>query len=201
MKLLKFTLLFLSVLMLNSCASGYKMIQPDTLNYRSGGLENGVAFEYRYNVLQGKYAKKEVKKGIRVVAIRITNNTENDLVLGRDIRLVYENGSELYIMDNDAVFRNLKQGVATYLLYLLLTPLNLYTSSDGQQTSSIPIGLALGPGIAGGNMIAAGSANKKFRTELLDYNITGTTIKKGETVHGLIGVRSESADAIKLKME
>ena len=152
-----------------------------------------------------KYAKKELKKGIKLVAIKITNNSVKDLTFGKDAILTYGDGSEIYIMENERVFSKLKQSPASYLWYLLLTPMNFYTTktnSNGFQenTSSTPIGLVVGPGLAGGNMIAAGSANKKFKTEMLDYNINGTIIKKGETKYGLIGIKSNSFDSLKLKV-
>ena len=50
-------------------------------------------------------------------------------------------------------------------------------------------------------MIAAGSANKKFRTELIEYDIYGKTIKNGETVFGLIGLLSDNYDALKVSLE
>ena len=50
-------------------------------------------------------------------------------------------------------------------------------------------------------MIAAGSANKKFKNEMLTYNIYGTVIKKGETKYGLVGIKTSSYDALKLKIE
>jgi hypothetical protein len=93
---------------------------------------------------------------------------------------------------------------------LLLSPLQFYsgttTTSNGPYTetkaaNSFPIGLILGPGIAGGNMIAASSANKNFKKELIEFDINGKIIKKGETVYGLIGSNSRSYDAIKIKME
>lgn len=102
-------------------------------------------------------------------------------------------------MDSQATFKTLKQSVASHLFYLLLTPVSIYrteTSNGFTETENIfPIGLILGPGIAGGNMIAAGSANKKFNQELMDYNING------ETKFGLIGIRSKSYDALMLKMK
>ena len=109
-------------------------------------------------------------------------------------------------MENEKIFSTIKQSAASYLWYLLLTPVNLYTTktnSNGfeENTSSTPIGLVLGPGLAGGNMIAAGSANTKLSNELLEYNINGVIIKKGETRHGLIGIKSDSFDALKLKIE
>ncbi|WP_308990356.1 hypothetical protein QLS71_002585 [Mariniflexile litorale] len=201
MKIIKLTLLFIAISTLTNCASGYKMIEPKSINYISTNETDNVKLEYKYDLLDKKYAKKELKKGVKLVAIKITNNSEKDIMFGRDTKLTYANGSEIYVMENEKVFKTLKQSPASYLWYLLLTPMNFYTAENGQQTSSTPIGLIVGPGLAGGNMIAAGSANKKFRTEVLEYNINGTLIKKGETKYGLIGIKSDSFDSLKLKIE
>lgn len=186
---------------LTSCASSYKTIYPHSIKYISQNEDSGVTLSYKYDLLDKKYRKKETKKGVKLVALKITNNSGRDLVFGQDAILTYENGSEIYILDNERVFKSLKQSPATYLFYLLLTPLNMYTTSSNgysQETNSTPIGLILGPGLAGGNMIAAGSANKKFKNELLDYNINGTVLKNGETSYGLIGIQSNSFDALRL---
>ena len=201
MKIIKITLLFIAISTLTNCASGYKMIEPKSINYVSTNETDNVKLEYKYDLLDKKYAKKELKKRVKLVAIKITNNSEKDLMFGRDAKLTYENGTEIFVMENEKVFTSLKQSAASYLWYLLLTPLNLYTAENGQQTSSTPIGLVVGPGLAGGNMIAAGSANKKFKTEMLEYNINGTLIKKGETKYGLIGIKADSFDSLKLKVE
>ena len=191
-----------TMFLFSSCASGYKMVRPNTLNYVSTDQENGIRLEYKYDLLIKKYAKKELKKGVKLVAVKITNNSENDVRFGSDVKLTYQNGQEIYIMDNADVFKTLKQSPASYLWYLLLTPVNFYTteynSSSGfeETTSSTPIGLILGPGLAAGNMVAAGSANKKFKMELMDYNLAGTIIKKGETKFGLLGFRTDSFEAL-----
>ncbi len=202
MRIIKITFLFLAVLTLANCASGYNLIEPKSINYVSTNETENVKLEYKYDLLDKKYAKKELKKGIKLVAIKITNSSDNDLMFGRDTKLTYGNGTEIFIMENNNVFKTLKQSPASYLWYLLLTPMNLYTTgSNGQQTSSTPIGLIVGPGLTVGNIIAAGSANKKFQTEMLEYNINGTLIKKGETKYGLIGIKSDSFDSLKLKIE
>lgn len=201
MKLSKIGLLLTIMIVLNSCASGYQMINPESQNYNSGDLKNGVALQYKYDLLSKKYSKKEAKKGVKVVAVKITNNSEKDIVFGKDIKLAYSRGNERYLLAPDMIYKSLKQNTTSYLLYLLLTPMNLYTAENGQQTSSTPIGLVVGPGLAGGNMIAAGSANTKFMTELLEFDIHGAIIKKGETKFGLIGVKSDNYDAIRIKME
>ena len=206
MRIIKITFLFVITLILSNCASGYKKINPKSINYISMNESDGVKFEYKYDLLDKKYEKKEIKKGVKLITVKITNNSGKDLMFGRNIKIAYENGKEVYIMDSEKVFKTLKQSPASYLWYLLLTPVNLYTtetSSNGfrQETSSTPIGLVLGPGIAGGNMIVAGSANKKFKEEISEYNVNGIIIKDSETKYGLIGIKTDSFDALKLKVE
>ena len=202
MRIIKTALLCIAISTLTNCASGYKKIEPKSINYVSTNETDNVKLEYKYDLLHKKYSKKEVKKGVKLVAIKITNNSDEDLMFGRDAKLTYENGTEIFVMENEKVFKTLKQSPASYLFYLLLTPLNLYTyGSNGEQTSSTPIGVIVGPGLAGGNMIAASSANKKFKTEMLEYDINGTLIKKGETKYGLIGIKADSFDSLKLKIE
>jgi hypothetical protein len=201
MKIIKITLLITLAITLTNCASGYKMIEPQSINYISSNESDGVKLEYKYDLLEKKYEKKELKKGVKLVAVKITNNSGKDLMFGRDVKLAYENGTEVYIMENEMAFKTLKQSPASYLWYLLLTPMNFYTTENGQETSSTPVGLVVGPGLAGGNMIVAGSANKKFKEEMLEYNVNGTIIKSGETKYGLIGIKTDSFDALKLKIE
>ncbi len=203
-KFFKISVLALSVLFLNSCASGYKKIQPKTINFASRSENNTIVLEYKYDLLEKKYKKKELNNGLKVIAIKVTNNTSNDLVFGKDIRLTYENGNELNLLETNVVYNTIKQSPASYLWYLLLTPMQFQTTttnSFGQQTSSssTPIGLVIGPGLAGGNMIAASSANKNFQNDLTKNDIIGKIIKKGETVYGIVGIRSDNYDTIKVK--
>ncbi len=208
MNIFKITRLLLvgaALILLTNCASGYKLINPEQISYKSSHESEGVTLQYKYDLLDKKYAKKEVKNDIKLVAIKIINNTNQDLTFGNDIKLTYESGSQVMVMENEKVFKDLKQSPASYLFYLLLSPLNFYTSTTTngytEETSSFPAGLIIGPGLAGGNFIAASSANKKFETELLTYDINGTVIPKGETRYGLIGINSDSFDALKIKLD
>jgi hypothetical protein len=201
MRIIKITFLCIAIVSITSCASSYKLIEPETIYYVSKSETENVKLEYKYNLLHKKYKKKELKKGVKLVAIKITNNSDRDLILGKDATLTYANGAPVFVMENDKVFISLKQSPASYLWYLLLNPLNLYTTdSNGEETSTTPIGLIIGPGLAGGNMIAASRANKKFKMEMMAYNINGTLLKKGEVYYGLIGIQSDSFDSLELKM-
>ena len=206
MKSLKIILLLTAIVSLTSCASRLQTIKPNDIAYVSAETTEDVKLEYKYELLHKKYEKKETKKGVKLVAVKITNNSGRDLTFGRDLTLEYANGNEIHIMENDKVFKTLKQHPATHLFYLLLTPINLYTTKTNEygvqeETGSFPIGLIIGPALAGGNLLTASSANKKFKNELGDFNIHGTTIKSGETKAGLIGIRSKSFEALKLKLK
>lgn len=204
MKFLRVTSFILTMLFLNSCASGYRKIEPSQVEYNSVHNEQGISMQYKYDLLRKKYSKKEQKKDVRLVAVKMTNNTGGDITFGRDFTLSYENGTEPVLMDRDKVFSSLKQHPASYLFYLLLTPAVFQTSTTNsygvqETSSSFPIGLIVGPGLAGGNLIAAASANKKFKNELIEYDLQGKSIKNGETIYGLIGIRADNYDALKIK--
>lgn len=193
-------LALLCVLFLGSCASNYQLINPNTLSYASGSSDKSVSVDYKYNLLTGRYAKRETNNNVRLIAVKIANNSGRDLHFGKDIKLVYSNGNDVPLVDNVKLFDATKQHPAIYLLYLLLTPAKFTSSSNGVQTSSVPIGYALGPGIAGGNIAVSASANGKYKEELLKYDIAGTIIKNGTTVYGLVGINSNSFDTIKVKV-
>jgi len=203
---LAFILLLASVIILNSCATSYRIINPTILHYTAQITNKDISLEYRYGMLHKRYASKEINKDIRLVAIKLTNNTDKDLIFGKDINLEFEQGNGLQILDHEKVFKKLKQNVAPYLFYLLLTPFVIVThqtNSSGikEVKGSIPIGPVLGPGLAFGNLVAAGSSNKKFKSELRQYNILGMTIKKGETIYGLVGIKASKFGLLKIKVQ
>jgi len=201
MRLFKLLFLLITIVSLTSCASGYKIIEPETLNFLSQHEDQNVKLEYKYNLLGKKYKKKEEKKEIKLVAIKVTNNSNRDVVFGRDALVTFENGYEVSIYDEIQSFKMLKQSPATHLFYLLLSPLQLYTNNGTTGGSGFPIGLILGPGITGTNMIIAGSANKKFKKDLEKYNLQGISIKIGETKYGILAIQSKGYEGLKIKVK
>src|SRR5688500_10215481 len=186
------TLIIVSTLLLVGCASGYHSLRPSTNYFQNPQDYDGVEFSYRMGILREyrnkKYAKREDKKAIRVVSVKLINQTNEPLVVGEDFRF-YSGNSELVLIDPYIAHSELKQGVPIYLLYLLLTPMQLYTTDESGNTETTPIGLVIGPGIALGNMVGAGAANQNFLQELVQYNIINKTIEPGQTMHGLISIR------------
>lgn len=205
MKSLCLSLLLIAVIFAGGCASNYHTINPGRTHFPAPAeKEYGLSFAYKYDLLRAKgnkkYAKKEDKKGVRVVAVKITNNTGSTLIFPDDFDIM-SGDSPVYLLEPEAVHRQLKQGVPIYLLYLLFTPMNLYTYDDTGVTSSTPVGLLLGPGLTALNIGIAASANNKFKQELLDYDIYNMEIKDGETITGLIGITDNGYAPLSLELK
>jgi hypothetical protein len=200
---MRYALILLISLMISGCAASYKPIQPENLVFSSTENSAGVKFGYRYEVLSfrgnRKSAKKESKKHIRVVALKIENNSTKTLKLGENLNL-YSGDNNIYPMQPETVFTQLRQTVPVYLLYALVV-LNK-TECDGMtgncNTSLIfPIGVP----IALANMIVAGSANKHFLTELNQYNIVNKEIAPGAVVYALIGIPDTGFQPLKVEIK
>lgn len=203
MTIKKFAFLAVAVLVLSSCASSYKSIAPSTFNFSNKELNDGVELKYEYEVLEQrgnkKFAKDENSRGLKVIAVEITNHTEETIVVGESLRF-YSGDSELIPLPPATVARRINQCAACYLPYVLLTLLTLNTSgSNGVQ--SYPIGLAVGPIVTFGNMGVAASANKRLKRELIKNDIFGKSIEPGVTITGLISVGTYSFSAMKPRVK
>ncbi len=196
-------LIIVSTIILSSCASGYKYMQPEKIVYSNKLTEDGLQFSYFYNVLSetdnDDYSKKEIKSPIKVLAVKIKNETGRKLDIGEDV-LFLKNGQPVETVSPKQVESQIKQGTLGYLFYLLLTPMNL-TISREDNTDTYPIGLAVGPGIAFGNMIYASSANSTFKKNLITENILTRQVGDGETVYGLLCILGSSMDPITIKLK
>ncbi len=204
-------LVLIMAFLLSNCASTYKALNPDRQYYTNKSTENDVEFSYKYDLLQEfknkKYAKREDKKAIRVVAIKITNSSSQVITLGENAK-IYAGDSEVVLLDPTLVHAELKQGVAIYALYLLMLPMEVNfsrSSSFGSgvpqsNVSGYPVGLVLAPALAIGNGLVAHSANQKFKNELLLFNMIGRKIQPKETVYGLIGIRDTQYSPLRLKL-
>jgi hypothetical protein len=74
------------------------------------------------------------------------------------------------------------------------------TSSNGSSSSSVPIGLVIGPGITIGNMAVAASANADFFAEL-NANYVFRNIENGQTKYALLGFRDIGFESLKIKLK
>lgn len=176
------------IILFSGCAKNFYAVDPARINYTASNSFEDVTLNYRYDVLRekgnNKIAKKEIKKHIKLVAVKIINNTDSVINIGNNAAF-YSGNTMIFPLDPISIKNELKQSVPSHLLYLLLTPLTLSVNGS----SPYPIGLILGPVISGGNMITAAIANKNLYNELVKYDILHRDIQAGETVFGLVGFR------------
>jgi hypothetical protein len=197
-----FSIVILAVVITSffSCASRYRSVRPESIRYNEPQVNNSLEFGYKYSILgqsgNKKYARREGKKGIDLVAIKFTNNTANSITLRDDIQIM-AGGNGVFPIDREIIKKELKQGLPIYLLYSLLV-INTSECTNGNcDVSTYPVGV----GIAGFNMIVAGIANKNFADELERYDLLDRVIAPGETVYGLIGLQAMGYAPLTLRLK
>jgi hypothetical protein len=182
-------LLIISCIFASSCASTYKTINPSSIDFPQS--EKDAIFSYKYNVLKEsrnrKLMKKEDKRHMRIIAVKIVNTTDQTLLYGTNYK-IFSMNREVRVLDPETAATVVKQTIPSYLWYLLFTPMR-FTVTTPDRTSVTPIGLVLGPALAGGNMAVAANSNKKFRKELIASSIIERPIRPGETFYGLIAIQ------------
>lgn len=194
-------LLCLSALFsLMACAKSYYAIEKDGLNYTSGAGSPGVEFKYKLQALQATgnpgYAARASQYGVDVTAVKIRNTSDRPFIIGEDVEYLEESTTIKPIPAKKAA-AVLNQGVGGYALWLLLMPINGFTSStscDGfsgceTDTNIIPIGLIAGPIIALINMVRASDANTEMAKDLESGDLMGKTLQPGEEAKGYLVFR------------
>ena len=197
--------LTLIIILFSSCAGRYRYIIPEALEYNSHAETNTgeVTASYQYNVLataqNKRYKKKEDKSFLNLVAIRITNDSDEAINVNRELQF-FSGDQQVALMDADVVHGELKQQPLVYLLYMILT-FSYLEIDNGFQQERYPIGFVLGPGITLGNVLTASIANNRFRDELEKYSLVGEEILPGETKLALVGIPKNNYAPISIEIK
>jgi hypothetical protein len=88
-----FCWLFLALPLMTSCASTYKPIRPNATYYGNSETLGDITFSYKQGVLtethNKKYAKREARTALKVVAVKIVNKSDQPLVIGDSQRISF----------------------------------------------------------------------------------------------------------------
>ncbi|MGE5108667.1 MAG: hypothetical protein ACM3H8_14075 [Sphingobacteriales bacterium] len=197
-------LLLIFIFFIFSCASKYRPVNPGQIAYESKVEKSDVDLYYRYDVMAGannvKQTNKEIKNDVKVVAVKIYNNTAEQLTIGENAKF-YGEGKELTLLSTETIYRQLHQVTPFYLGYLLLSPIKFsYEKDNGNKTVDIFGGAIIGGGLAAGNIYVASRANHKLKKELETTSLIKKTILPGETVYGLIAIQKTGYIPLTLKL-
>lgn len=188
--------------LMSSCAAIYNPIEPSYLSYELAGNYSGLKLSYRYGILaelnNKRYAKKENKQKIKLVAVKIENTSNQTLVLGKDFYLT-SNGQAIDFVNTADAYQKLKQKNWQALSFLLLALTPPVQTTNGASVADFPLGMVAGPMLAAGNIFVAINANKQFQSELQSNTILGSTIKPQETRYGIIIINTAEENPIEIK--
>lgn len=198
----KIYILAIFTVLMSSCAAIYNPIEPSYLSYELAGNYNGLKLSYRYGILaelnNKRYARKESKQKIKLVAVKIENTSNQTLVVGSDFNLI-SNGQAIEFIKSAEAYQKLKQKNWPALGFLLLALTPPVQTTNGASVADFPLGMVAGPMLAAGNIFVAINANKQFQSELQSNTILGSTIKPQETIYGIIVLNSDQENPIEIK--
>ncbi len=187
---------------LNSCAFKYNSVLVNDNGMSSKSWEDDVFLEYQRDILMAhgnhRYAEKQKKKNISVVAVKITNDSYETMELGKTYRLLAD-GQPVKVLSPYETASKIKQKKGIYLLYLLMTPINGQNYYNGSSTF-IPVGVILGPALTLSNTAKAGKANKMFMNDLVYHSIENKEILPGQTIYGLIAVDNYGFEKLEIQL-
>lgn len=182
-----------------SCAKHYRAIAPQALTYSDVQSGDDIRYAWRYNVLaesgNKKYARKETKQAIQVLAVQISNTSAEEITVREHARF-YIDDRLVLPMEPLQVQQQIRQLGGLYMLWSLFWVYIITCDSFDCSTIPLPVGVVIGIG----NMAKAQRANKDFLHELTFNNILDKRIGPGETVTGLIGISSSSMKPIEIRI-
>jgi hypothetical protein len=199
---IKIYCLVLLATIFSGCAAIYNPIEPAYLNYELAGNYQGLKLSYRYGILaelnNKRFAKKESKNKLQVIALKIENTTDRSFVFDKDFVFASEN-QPLVLMENQKVAQLLKQKTWPSLAFLLLALAPQVETTNGASVADFPVGQVAGPMLAIGNIIVKVNSNKQFQSELAYHSINAKEIKPKETAYAIITIAAESPMPIEVK--
>jgi hypothetical protein len=161
---------------------------------------DGLEVNYKYGILREmgnkKYAKKESRRNIRVVALEVTNLTDAPINFKDDVE-IFSGDRQILLMEPEQIKHGIRQVAPLYLLWSLfwLT----ITKCENNDCSVIPLPVGVVIGLT--NMSMASGANRNLLYDLKRFDLQKKTIEPGETVFGLIGIEANSNEALEIRFK
>lgn len=199
---------FIFLALLQSCASTYHPIKPAKVKHSMYESQDKVDLAYKYDVMgeygNGKYVRRAKRKGFQIVAYKLSNNSNDTLVLGKDVVFVSDSNKRILVSNELYASNPVKQYGIGFLPYMSGSWLFLFTgiekNNSGQITSykyKIPIGVIIGLPITLGNMIVANFNNTAFKDNMRLNDMNGKAIPPKSSIDGILVFKSEEQVLLK----
>ncbi|MBL7857376.1 MAG: hypothetical protein JNM57_06785 [Cyclobacteriaceae bacterium] len=193
------------VFMLASCASSYKPLDPQNFSYDRSFVRDSVVFSYRYHI-QGavrntRYEKRELKYGMKAVALKIENLSSKPVVLSENNLDVMINDQVKPLLSPSDYAKEVKQRVGIHLLHALWGPWAISWQEDANGETDvdfiyIPVGAIVGIANAG----TAAKANKNNLANLENFSVQNHFVRSGGTLYGIIIIPTVSDESLTFRI-
>jgi hypothetical protein len=151
------------------------------------------------------YARKERKKGMKLIAVSIENNGEYPITLTKENFFIQTHSQKtIRIIDSELYAQTIRQFSEVFLLAYGIAGIGVIveqqsnfggTTTTETSVTYNPIPLCIGIG----NAIFAGSSNKNQKTNLIENNIFNTPILPKTTLYGLVAIDETSYPELDFK--
>jgi hypothetical protein len=205
---IKIFFLIATTLLFVACASTHKPIMLTAYHYSTPQeLNDSIAVSYNTNVQRisdnGWYAKKEDKRGMVAIGVKVVNYSSQPIVLTKENFGVYGRDSRKPVLTSLEYSQKIKQRVGIHLLHALYGPWAITWDTDPQGHSTdvhfiyIPIGALIGIG----NAIRASRANQNNAADINRLQIWNKTIPARGELTGIILLRGFPDESLSFRLE
>lgn len=196
---------YLSILttLLTGCASHYNFVQPEFNHKSPDWIPSGeIYLEYQTQVMylnkNKKQARKELNKNFSVLSVKIQNNTQMPVIVGKNAQF-YSGNTLVFMFQDDESYQLLKQKWPFHFFYLGLTPLS-GTFAIGGLYAAASFGIILGPGLAIYNTLKAAGNNKKLKNDLFKHSLLNREILPSESFSGILVIEGKLFEPLSLQI-
>lgn len=206
MKQKSFITIAILIFLVSSCARPYRKINMSAVPFNEFRSDQNISYSIRqgvlYNMRNFFFARREMKKNLSLVALKIVNNSDTAININ-DLRFTCGALLPIQQIGVNEYFNVLKQKPALYWLYsvgaVVYPKPAVYTDpvtnnqfpkpnnpkkfiKNGKQFIPIPIGLP----VAAANYAIAYRSNKKMLLDLQLLNLTNRVIQPHDTIQGIL---------------
>jgi len=180
-----------------SCASIYHDVHPEKQAYYDQLFYDSLEISYKYDINKlkrnNKIARKEKRKGYKIVALKIKNLSEDTIKFSNDVSLSI-NGRIIKPLNIEETYKLFKQHPWPYAFAIFT-----YTYSNVNGESSFDMQLnPFGIAYALTNIIIATNSNLRFSEQLQSYDVNNMIIPPYCDKYGLLCFSSSITDRIEL---
>lgn len=185
------------------CASKYIAIDWQEKSNAMSNTQSEIELRYKEDIVNKsnkKYLKKIVKKDLRIVAVEITNNTDQNIKIDSNA-FFFLGYTSVTLLGPEESVDMVQQERFLYFLYMLLATIWVEVESTSNATLTANLGVIPGLILTILNFTKASTANKQFISDLEQFDLRKTIIEPGEKVKGIINFQSDKVTGLNLSLD